>query len=475
MGVGVAGGETEAATAFITFDGPGYHVSACGGVGADSKEWGETVIIGNEPEVEVEFVAELKRLDAAEDGVGRGGGKELEVAGFDFGEPLVGGIAALVIEVGTEPVEEPVAALLGGEEEGVMEGDEAATAAHLTREHPQAVTFEQGVGFGVVVGSVGEEDDGIGVVEGEGIGGPALAVEFDREFGRVGGGFEGALQEGESLFVFVVTGAVAFGAGEEDDLFWGRGELAEADAADGGGGLVGGDAERDVVLDFAGSHAEAAADGPEIDDAFLVDPGFDLVVGDADAEGVIAAGGEVHELAGAIFGGVHAVHAGDADEAPAPTADDEGAIRFADGEGEGAEEVAAGDLLGFDFDFVVHPGDVIGPGEAGEDGAHGDVDFALDDLGFAGAAEGGGFPSGEGGAVEEGAPFAVGGGGVAGRGRGEGGEEGKEEGREVAEERVHSGARTELRLQETASGVGNQLRVEGGWPRNGACPEAERD
>jgi len=118
-----------------------------------------------------------------------------------------------------EPVEELGPTALDRDEDGVVQGDEAAAALHLLRQDGEPVAFEERVRLHVAVAAVAEYDDRVGVVERLRVGRPAVEVEFGLEAGEVLGRVEAELDEAEALLVFVVAGAVALLAGDEDDLF----------------------------------------------------------------------------------------------------------------------------------------------------------------------------------------------------------------------------------------------------------------
>ena len=79
----------------------------------------------------------------------------------------------------------------------------------------------------------------------------------------------------------------------------------------------------------------------DIDHLLVVEPAFDLAVGDADADGVPLILIELFVLRRFVFGGVEAVDAGEADDRAGPAADDERGVRIADGERQAAEEVVS--------------------------------------------------------------------------------------------------------------------------------------
>src|SRR5438105_4790668 len=142
-------------------------------------------------------------------------------------------------------------------------------------------------------------------------------------------------------------------------------QRADANVADGAGGVPGGEPER-AARDALDARGNLASLGIQIDDSLGVDPCLDALRSDADAEAVPAVRVEPLFEAGVIFGSVHAIDARQAHDATAPAADNERAERIADWEGGRAEEIVAGELLAFESDFVVDLGEVgAGVGDTG--------------------------------------------------------------------------------------------------------------
>src|SRR5579871_3463735 len=135
-----------------------------------------------------------------------------------------------------------------------------------------------------------------------------------------------------------------------------RVELAKLDLAEGAARAEGGDAERNGQFDFSGPHADLFALGIEVDDLLVVEPRLDLLRGDSGADFVPATGVELDEFGGLVFGSVVTIDAREADERTAPTAEDDGEIRSAVGQGEAAKEIGPFEAGGFEGDFVVRLG-----------------------------------------------------------------------------------------------------------------------
>src|SRR5262249_33820965 len=140
-------------------------------------------------------------------------------------------------------------------------------------------------------------------------------------------------------------------------LLLGVGERTDADVADGPGRVIRADAERPRWLALE-ADGELLAGGIDVDHLFLLDPGLDAVFRPLNADAIPAVALELVNGAGFVLRGVEAVDAGQPDGLAAPAADDQGAVRVADGEGGGAEEVAAGQAPGLQGDLVVHLGEI---------------------------------------------------------------------------------------------------------------------
>src|SRR5262249_36621054 len=134
-------------------------------------------------------------------------------------------------------------------------------------------------------------------------------------------------------------------------------EQADPDVPHGPGRVIRADAEglRRLALEADG---ELLAGGIDVDHLLLVDPRLDAVFRHLNADAIPAVALELVNGTGFVLGGVQAVDAGQPDGLAAPAADDQGAVAVADGEGGGAEEVAAGEALGLERDLVVHLGEI---------------------------------------------------------------------------------------------------------------------
>lgn len=135
-----------------------------------------------------------------------------------FGVPVSRRRAGFVVEVSADPIEEFFAAGFGGDEDGVVEGDEADTAFHELVDLGEAIVVEERMGFFVVIGTIGEEEDRGGIFEDGGVLGPTVEDDFGFDVFETGGGVQTSFEKFGAFLIFVVSWAVAFGAGDEDDF-----------------------------------------------------------------------------------------------------------------------------------------------------------------------------------------------------------------------------------------------------------------
>ena len=114
--------------------------------------------------------------------------------------------------------------------------------------------------------------------------------------------------------------------------------------------------KRGPDLTHLSSRRTLAAGRLEIRDFFGVNPRFDLLLRDAKTDTVPALGIEALDAGGFVFRGIIAINAGQADDAAAPTADNQGAEGVAHRESQPAEKVRAIQLHGLQRDFVIDLG-----------------------------------------------------------------------------------------------------------------------
>ena len=127
-----------------------------------------------------------------------------------------------------------------------------------------------------------------------------------------------------------------------------------------------GDSKRLGHFNLTGTDGDPFIGGVHIDEFFVIDPAFDAIFGDAQPDAIPASIFKVDELGGFVFGSVHAIKAGDADERAAPAASDEAAAGVLDRNCQAAEEIRAANAHGVERDFVIDVRNGISPVEAGE-------------------------------------------------------------------------------------------------------------
>ena len=140
----------------------------------------------------------------------------------------------------------------------------------------------------------------------------------------------------------------------------------QSDFAHSGGSLPARKSERFGKFDVTWAQGNPLTGGRHVHQFFAVNPRFDPSLGDPQANAIPATLLQVDELGGLIFRGIHAVEAGDADQRTAPAADDQAAKGVTHRHGESTKKVAAGDAHGVEGQFVVQPGKVVGPIDAGK-------------------------------------------------------------------------------------------------------------
>src|SRR5262245_25397249 len=133
VGIVVSFGEAEAAAAVFAVDGPGDDGLSAGGFGVEGEEGGEARIRVAEMDFPVVLGFGGEGFDAGGDGVGggeEGGGGRRGGEGGVPGVAILGVAGRVIVEVAADPVLELFAAAIGGDEDGVVDADEADAAIH---------------------------------------------------------------------------------------------------------------------------------------------------------------------------------------------------------------------------------------------------------------------------------------------------------------------------------------------------------
>ena len=151
------------------------------------------------------------------------------------------------------------------------------------------------------------------------------------------------------------------------------------DRSHAGACAVGRDAERARGVDFR-ADANPPAGGHDLDDRLVVEPGADVRGGHRDAHPVPALVLEPHVARRLVLRRVEAVDAGQPHRRASPPAEDQRAVRGADGKGQRAEKVAARKPRCLERDLVGGRQGLARPGDACERIAHAEHDRAVDDA-----------------------------------------------------------------------------------------------